>query len=67
MRNRQSKIRLTFYSVFLGCGENIDPQREVTEETLTPENEAKAEKVQVKKKWTDECILSVSRFIVNVV
>ena len=49
MRNRQSKIRLTFYSVFLGCGENIDPQREVTEETLTPENEAKAEKVQVKK------------------
>ena len=49
MNNRQSQIRLTFYSVFLGCGENIDPQKEVSEETLTPQNEAKAGKVQVKK------------------
>ena len=40
---------LTFYSVFLGCGENIDPQKEVPEETLAPQNEAKARKVQVKK------------------
>ena len=44
-----SKSALTFYSVFLGCGENIDPQKEVSEETLTPQNEAKAGKVQVKK------------------
>ena len=40
---------LTFYSFFLGCGENIDPQKEVTEETLTPQNEAKSGKVKVKK------------------
>ena len=50
MRNRQSKIRLTFpKSIFLGCGENIDPQKEVTEETQSPQNEAKAGKVQLKK------------------
>ena len=38
-----------FYPVFLGCGENIDPQKEVTEETLTPQKEAKEGKVQLKK------------------
>ena len=44
-----SKSALTFYSVFLGCGENINPEKEVTEETLAPQNEAKAGKFQVKK------------------
>ena len=49
MRKRQSKFRLTFSSILLGCGENIDPQKEVTEETQSPQNEAKAGKVQLKK------------------